>query len=291
VGDRDHLTVATKTYAFPEWVDVVSDVFARVLEDANDVSVDPVADRHGALEWVASYVREEGEDARWLTVPITPEINAAASDQKLFLSAWHLTPDASEVLEPTIVSRGVRWPTSRKVVEAVCDVMARSQREPEFLRAGERLHRARQRFDDAVELAEGRGIGLRASRASAREAAVDRKRALFDEAVELIEREPVGSLDLDSVARSLATSRRQLQRAFNEIGGTTFRAYALEVRIREARELLRETDMSVREIAERVGYRKPGQFQVAFRRQHGSLPDDFREHVRETPSPSDRASG
>jgi transcriptional regulator GlxA family with amidase domain len=114
-----------------------------------------------------------------------------------------------------------------------------------------------------------------------REATVDRRRALFDEAVEMIEREPASSLDLDTVARSLATSRRQLQRAFNEIGGTTFRAYALEVRMRRARELLRDTDMSVREIAERVGYRKPPQFCKTFRRQHGQSPSRFRGDVRQ----------
>lgn len=113
-----------------------------------------------------------------------------------------------------------------------------------------------------------------------REATVDRRRALFDEAVEMIEREPASSLDLDTVARSLATSRRQLQRAFAEIGETTFRAYALEVRMRRARELLRDTDMSVREIAERVGYRKPPQFCKTFRRQHGQSPSRFRGDSR-----------
>ena len=96
----------------------------------------------------------------------------------------------------------------------------------------------------------------------------------------MIEREPASSLDLDTVARSLATSRRQLQRAFAEIGDTTFRAYALEVRMRRARELLRDTDMSVREIAERVGYRKPPQFCKTFRRQHGQSPSRFRGYTR-----------
>jgi two-component system response regulator YesN len=96
----------------------------------------------------------------------------------------------------------------------------------------------------------------------------------------MIEREPASSLDLDTVARSLATSRRQRQRAFAEIGGTTFRSYALEVRMRRARELLRDTDMSVREIAERVGYRKPPQFCKTFRRQHGQSPSRFRGDVR-----------
>lgn len=96
----------------------------------------------------------------------------------------------------------------------------------------------------------------------------------------MIEREPASSLDLDTVARSLATSRRQLQRAFAEIGGTTFRAYALAVRMRRARALLRDTDLSVREIAERVGYRKPPQFCKTFRRQHGQSPSRFRGDSR-----------
>ena len=97
----------------------------------------------------------------------------------------------------------------------------------------------------------------------------------------MIEREPASSLDLDTVARSLATSRRQLQRAFAEIGNTTFRAYALDVRMRRARELLRDTDMSVREIAERVGYRKPPQFCKTFRRQHGQSPSRYRGDTRD----------
>lgn len=125
-----------------------------------------------------------------------------------------------------------------------------------------------------------------------RETTVHRRRALFDEAVEMIEREPASSLDLDRVARSLATSRRQLQRAFAEIGGTTFRAYALEVRMRRARELLRDTDMSVREIAERVGYRKPPQFCKTFRRQHGQSPSRYRGDARsDTAVTRDRARG
>ena len=96
----------------------------------------------------------------------------------------------------------------------------------------------------------------------------------------MIEREPASSLDLDTVARSLATSRRQLQRAFTRSAGRHSASYALDVRMRRARELLRDTDMSVREIAERVGYRKPPQFCKTFRRQHGQSPSRFRGDSR-----------
>ena len=107
-----------------------------------------------------------------------------------------------------------------------------------------------------------------------------RRRELFEEATEIIEREYDRELEPEDVASRIATSRRQLQRAFAEIGGTTFRAYALEVRMRRARELLRDTDMSVREIAERVGYRKPPQFCKTFRRQHGQSPSRYRGDTR-----------
>src|SRR3954451_5400617 len=89
---------------------------------------------------------------------------------------------------------------------------------------------------------------------------VARRRALFDEALEIIEREYAEPLELDDVARRLATSRRQLQRSFAEIGGTSFRTYVARVRMRKALEMLREGQLPVREVANSVGYRQPAQF-------------------------------
>jgi transcriptional regulator GlxA family with amidase domain len=105
---------------------------------------------------------------------------------------------------------------------------------------------------------------------------VARRRALFEEAVEIIEREFAQPLELDDVARRLATSRRQLQRAFAEIGGTSFRTYVARVRMRKALELLREGRLPVREVANSVGYRQPAQFAKTFRRHHGAPPSSFR---------------
>src|SRR3954466_784596 len=89
---------------------------------------------------------------------------------------------------------------------------------------------------------------------------VARRRTLFEEAVEIIEREYAQPLELDDVARRLATSRRQLQRAFSEIGDTSFRTYVARVRMLRALDLLREGRLPVREVANNVGYRQPAQF-------------------------------
>jgi AraC family transcriptional regulator of adaptative response / methylphosphotriester-DNA alkyltransferase methyltransferase len=108
-----------------------------------------------------------------------------------------------------------------------------------------------------------------------REGTLSRRRQLFEEAVEIIERDYASELVLDEVARQLATSRRQLQRTFTEIGGTSFRSYVAQVRMKRALELLREGEMPVRRVAVSVGYRQPAQFAKTFRRHHGAPPSSF----------------
>ena len=113
---------------------------------------------------------------------------------------------------------------------------------------------------------------------------VARRRALFEEAVEIIEQEYHQPIELDDVARRLATSRRQLQRAFSEIGGVSFRSYIARVRMRKALDLLREGRLPVREVANSVGYRQPAQFAKTFRRHHGAPPSSFRSPGGTNPS-------
>jgi AraC family transcriptional regulator of adaptative response / methylphosphotriester-DNA alkyltransferase methyltransferase len=109
-----------------------------------------------------------------------------------------------------------------------------------------------------------------------RDTTFERRRELFRDAAAIIHHEYAHDLDLDAVARRIATSRRQLQRAFAEIGGTSFRDYLAEVRMRRAVELLRDSEAHVRDVATSVGYRQPAQFAKAFRRRHGDTPSRFR---------------
>ena len=82
---------------------------------------------------------------------------------------------------------------------------------------------------------------------------------------------------ISDVARRIATSQRQLQRAFSEVGGASFRSYVTTLRMARAAHLLEATDLTVREIAARVGYREPSQFTKAFKRAYGATPSDFRQ--------------
>ena len=115
---------------------------------------------------------------------------------------------------------------------------------------------------------------------------VARRRSLFEEAAAIIDREYARPLELDAVARQLATSRRQLQRAFTETAGASFRTYVAQVRMQKALELLRAGDMPVRDVANAVGYRQPAQFAKTFRRHHGAPPSAFRGD--DSPAQDDR---
>jgi transcriptional regulator GlxA family with amidase domain len=109
-----------------------------------------------------------------------------------------------------------------------------------------------------------------------RPATIRHRTSLFEEATAIVEREFASDLSLDDIARRVASSRRQLQRAYAEIGNTTFREHLTAVRMDRAADMLRIRGLTVRDVAHRCGYRQPAQFAKAFRRHHGSSPSTFR---------------
>jgi transcriptional regulator GlxA family with amidase domain len=115
-----------------------------------------------------------------------------------------------------------------------------------------------------------------------RPATIAQRTALFEEATEVVEAAYAEDLGLDDVARRIATSRRQLQRIYAEIGGTTFRDQLTRVRMQRAADLLRDgAPLTVREVAARVGYRQAAQFAKTFRGHHGLAPAEFRAAARQ----------
>lgn len=109
-----------------------------------------------------------------------------------------------------------------------------------------------------------------------RAATISLRRSLYEEATRIVAEEYAADLELDDIARRVASSRRQIQRVFAEVGNTTFRSYLTRVRMRRAAELLSSSGPTVREVAARVGYRQPAQFAKAFRRHLGSAPAAYR---------------
>jgi AraC-like DNA-binding protein len=125
-----------------------------------------------------------------------------------------------------------------------------------------------------------------------RSSTITLRTSLFEEASAIVDAEYASDLALDDVARRVATSRRQLQRAFAEVGDTTFREHLTRVRMERAAELLRHPGPTVKDVARSVGYRQPAQFAKAFRRHHGVAPSDYRASERRFVRPmEDSANG
>ena len=113
-----------------------------------------------------------------------------------------------------------------------------------------------------------------------RDGTAERREQLYREAIALIRSDYARDLQLEGVARELATSRRQLQRAFAEVGNTSFRDELAKVRMRHARALLAADHLPVRQVASSVGYHQPAQFAKSFRRYHGQPPSAYRRENR-----------
>jgi AraC family transcriptional regulator of adaptative response / methylphosphotriester-DNA alkyltransferase methyltransferase len=119
-------------------------------------------------------------------------------------------------------------------------------------------------------------VGVDAIRAEARPrtrpATRELRRAIFDDAVEILAMEYSRPVTIEEIARRVATSPRQLQRVFAEVGGLGFRSYLRQIRLSQGADLLARTDLPVTEVARRVGYRDVGQFSKAFRSAYGVSP-------------------
>ncbi len=81
---------------------------------------------------------------------------------------------------------------------------------------------------------------------------------------------------LDRLAAQAGLSKFHFQRLFKAATGVTPTRYHIDLRINEARRLLRETRMSVVDVALEVGYANPSHFARLFRRETGLSPSDYR---------------
>src|SRR3954452_10985697 len=115
---------------------------------------------------------------------------------------------------------------------------------------------------------------------------MSRREDIYRDAVAVIARDYPTDLTVESVAHAIGTSRRQLQRVFDEVGGASFRQVLTHVRMRNASVLLRDTDAPVAAIARQVGYSQPAQFAKTFRRLYGDPPSLYRT----SPAPAAAAS-
>jgi len=85
---------------------------------------------------------------------------------------------------------------------------------------------------------------------------------------------------LSQVAERFGLSTRTLNRRFKAATGQTPLDYLQEIRINNARDLLKTSNLTIAEIADKVGYQDTGYFTTLFKKQLAITPREYRATVR-----------
>jgi AraC-like DNA-binding protein len=94
-------------------------------------------------------------------------------------------------------------------------------------------------------------------------------------AKDVIDRDFAQPLDIPALAREAHASSAHFVRSFKKDFGETPHQYLLRRRIERAKELLRNTRLSVTEVSLAVGFRSLGSFSTAFRQLVGEAPSAY----------------
>lgn len=89
-----------------------------------------------------------------------------------------------------------------------------------------------------------------------------------------------GEVTLESISAELGYSRTYFSKLFKRLFGQNFVAYLTGLRIEEAKRLLKNEPIGIREVAARTGFRDGAYFSSTFRRLTGQTPSEYQEAVK-----------
>lgn len=103
---------------------------------------------------------------------------------------------------------------------------------------------------------------------------------LLSRAMEHIERNiDNGSYDVDEFVSDMAVGRTILYQKIKDITGMSIKEFILDIRLKRAAQLLRESDLTVAEISDRTGFANPKYFSVCFKRRFDLTPTEFKKQA------------
>ena len=85
------------------------------------------------------------------------------------------------------------------------------------------------------------------------------------------------TLNVESMAKALGMSRVQLYKRLLPVTGSTPTEFIREIRLRRAEQLLRESQLSISEVAYRVGFNNPRYFSKYFKEMYGVMPSQYKK--------------
>jgi AraC-like DNA-binding protein len=83
-------------------------------------------------------------------------------------------------------------------------------------------------------------------------------------------------ITINDLSRETQLNRTKLQYGFKELFGVSIDDYRIKLRMEKARELLEQTEKSVKEISVLVGYKSMGSFSAMFKKVYRMSPSEWR---------------
>ncbi len=99
---------------------------------------------------------------------------------------------------------------------------------------------------------------------------------MINEITDYINRNYEKTISLDDVAGRFFVSTCYLSTIFKQETGMNFKEYVRMLKINKAKELLSDTNESIQEIANRLGYSSAAYFSTAFRNETGYILSKYR---------------
>ncbi len=99
----------------------------------------------------------------------------------------------------------------------------------------------------------------------------------INDVILVLEQNIYNNISIEDICKKTAYSKAYLFRIFKAKTGKTIMNYYLELKINKAKQLLRENELSVREIAEKLAFSMPDYFTKTFKRVTGITPLNYKK--------------
>lgn len=102
--------------------------------------------------------------------------------------------------------------------------------------------------------------------------------ALLSKAMDAIEKNMDNNeYDVDEFVYDMAVGRTILYQKIKDITGMSIKEFILDIRLKRAAQLLKDSDLTISEISDRTGFANPKYFSVCFKRRYDISPSDFKK--------------
>lgn len=103
---------------------------------------------------------------------------------------------------------------------------------------------------------------------------------LVEDSIEILENHYNQSLSLEDICNQIAVSKNYFCYLFKREVGISLWQYLTDLRLKKAKELLRNTDLKSYEISFQVGYDNPSYFSMLFKKYELMTPNEYRKQYR-----------